>query len=248
MDVSAAAIAARSRRRLSSAPPSTAQRSSSIRARGTGGLLLFASASSVGSNGAAKLAGSPLRKTVSFVAALPLLPQGEGGACLPQKHPTLSVTYCRRAAARHLRQYAHGGRQGRPRQGAPGQRALLGDGQPLPVRGRVLQPGVRLGERADREERPGCSPSALAADAQLPLAGGAKRLAGDALPGALGASRRSSIIASASGSFPPRTRQRTRTRKASRQTWPDNGVATPSSVESGTSHTSTPPKSAALSV
>ena len=75
----------------------------------------------------------------------------------------------------------------RARQGAPGQRALLGDGQPLSVRSRVLQPGVRLGERADREERPGRSPSALAAGAQLPLPGGAKRLAGDALPGALGA-------------------------------------------------------------
>ena len=42
------------------------------------------------------------------------------------------------------------------------------------------------GRRADREERPRPSPSALAADAQLPLAGGVKRLTGDALPGAMG--------------------------------------------------------------
>ena len=59
----------------------------------------------------------------------------------------------RRAAARHLRQYAHCGRQGRPRQEPPGQRAVRSHGQPLPVRSRVLQSGVRLGEGADREER-----------------------------------------------------------------------------------------------
>jgi hypothetical protein len=75
----------------------------------------------------------------------------------------------------------------RARQGAEGQRALLGHGQPLPVRGGVLQSGVRLGEGADREERPGRPPSALAADAQLSLPGGAERLAGDALPGTVGA-------------------------------------------------------------
>ena len=48
-------------------------------------------------------------------------------------------------------------------------------------------PASGLGEGADREERPGRPPSALAADAQLPLPGGAERLAGDALPGAVGA-------------------------------------------------------------
>ena len=59
----------------------------------------------------------------------------------------------RRSRARHLRQHEDRGRQGRPRQAAPGQRALPGDGQSLPVRGRVLQPGRRLGEGPDREER-----------------------------------------------------------------------------------------------
>ena len=58
-----------------------------------------------------------------------------------------------RAAAGHLRQYANCGRQDRPRKGAPSQRTLRSHGQPLPVRGGVLQSGVRLGEGADREER-----------------------------------------------------------------------------------------------
>ena len=49
----------------------------------------------------------------------------------------------------------HRGRQGRAGQGAQGQHPLLGDGQPLPVRGRVLQSSRRLGEGADREECPG---------------------------------------------------------------------------------------------
>ena len=49
--------------------------------------------------------------------------------------------------------YANGRRQDRPRQGAPGQRPLLGDGQPLPIRGRVLQSSLRVGEGADREKR-----------------------------------------------------------------------------------------------
>ena len=42
-------------------------------------LAVYASASSVGCSGAAKPVGSPLRETVSFAAALPLLPRGEGG-------------------------------------------------------------------------------------------------------------------------------------------------------------------------
>ena len=62
----------------------------------------------------------------------------------------------RRAAARHLRQHEDGGRQGRPRQGAAGQRPLPRDGEPLPLRAGVLQSRVRLGEGAGREERPGC--------------------------------------------------------------------------------------------
>ena len=90
------------------------------------------------------------------------------------------------AAAGHLRQYANGRRQDRPRKGASGQRPLLGDGQPLPVRGRVLQSGLRLGEGADREERSGRPPSALATHAELPLPGGAERLAGGAMPRAVG--------------------------------------------------------------
>ena len=59
-----------------------------------------------------------------------------------------------------LRQYANRRRQGRPRQGAPGQRPFLGDGQPFPIRGRVLQSSLRVGEGPDREERPGRPPSA----------------------------------------------------------------------------------------
>ncbi len=42
--------------------------------------------------------------------------------------------------------HAHRGRQGRARQGAPGQRPVRRHGQPLPVRSRVLQSGFRLGE------------------------------------------------------------------------------------------------------
>ena len=63
---------------------------------------------------------------------------------------------------------------------------FCGHGQPLPVRGRVLQSSLRLGERADREERAGRAAPALAADAELSLAGGAERLAGGAMPGAVG--------------------------------------------------------------
>ncbi|VTZ26805.1 hypothetical protein MPC1_390006 [Methylocella tundrae] len=43
------------------------------------------------------------------------------------------------------------------------------------------------GRRSNRKERPGRPPSALATDAQLSLPGGAERLAGDALPGTVGA-------------------------------------------------------------
>ena len=68
----------------------------------------------------------------------------------------------------------------------PGQRAVRSDGQPLSVRSRVLQSGFRVGEGADREERPGRPPSALAADVELPHASGAERLAGDTLPRAVG--------------------------------------------------------------
>src|SRR6202000_3030332 len=46
------------------------------------------------------------------------------------------------------------------RQEPPGQRTVRRHDQPLPVRGGVLQPSFRLGERADREERPRRSPSA----------------------------------------------------------------------------------------
>ena len=53
-------------------------------------------------------------------------------------------------------------------------------------RPKFCNPSLRVGEGADREERPGRPPSALAADARLPLPGGAERLAGDALPGTVG--------------------------------------------------------------
>ena len=42
------------------------------------------------------------------------------------------------------------------RQGPAGQCPVLGHGQPLPVRARVLQSGLGLGEGPDREERSGC--------------------------------------------------------------------------------------------
>jgi transposase len=71
-------------------------------------------------------------------------------------------------------------------QESPGQRAVRSHGQPLPVRGGVLQSGFRLGEGADREKRPGHAPSALATHAALPLSRRAERLAGDAMPRALG--------------------------------------------------------------
>ena len=44
---------------------------------------------------------------------------------------------------------------------------FLGHGQPLPVRARVLQSGLGLGEGPGREERPGCPAPAVAADAEL---------------------------------------------------------------------------------
>ena len=47
--------------------------------------------------------------------------------------PTITPFACWAAfPARHLRQHAHCRRQDRSRQGAEGQRAFLGDGQPLP--------------------------------------------------------------------------------------------------------------------
>ena len=54
----------------------------------------------------------------------------------------------RRPPPRHLRQHEDRGRQGRPRQGAHGQRALPGDVRPLPVRAGVLQPRPPAGRRA----------------------------------------------------------------------------------------------------
>ncbi|THF54317.1 transposase [Mesorhizobium composti] len=58
-------------------------------------------------------------------------------------------------------------------------------GQPLSVRGRVLQSGLGLGEGTGREERPGCAPPVMAANAALSLAGGLERLAGTAVSGAV---------------------------------------------------------------
>jgi transposase len=62
-----------------------------------------------------------------------------------------------------------------------GQCPVRGDGEPLSVRARVLQPGFRLGEGAGREERPGCAAAVVAAHAQLPRSGRAERLAGGAV-------------------------------------------------------------------
>ncbi len=87
--------------------------------------------------------------------------------------------------ARDLRQHEDGRRPDRPRQGPAGQRPVLGHGQPLPVRARVLQSGLGLGEGPGREERPGCPAPAVAADAALSRPRRAERLAGGALPGAV---------------------------------------------------------------
>ena len=92
----------------------------------------------------------------------------------------------RRAAARDLRQYEDRGRSDRVGQGAAGQCPVRGDGQPLPVRARVLQSGLGLGEGTGREERAGCTPPAVAEAAQLPRPGGAECLAGGALHRAMG--------------------------------------------------------------
>src|SRR5690606_40263008 len=71
------------------------------------------------------------------------------------------------------------------RPGAAVQCPLLGYGQPLSVRDRVLQSGLGLGEGAGREERPGCASPAMAANAALSIAGGPERLAGAAVSGAM---------------------------------------------------------------
>ena len=52
-------------------------------------------------------------------------------------------------------------------QGSAGQRALHGDGQPLPVRAHVLLSGVRLGERSGRKKRAGCTWADLAGHAAV---------------------------------------------------------------------------------
>ena len=49
-----------------------------------------------------------------------------------------------------LRAYPRG-----PREGPGGQRPVQGDGEPFPVRSGVLHAWRRMGERPDREERPG---------------------------------------------------------------------------------------------
>ena len=70
-------------------------------------------------------------------------------------------------------------------QGSAGQRALHGDGQPLPVRADVLLSGVRLGERSGRKKRAGCTGADLAGHAALCRHAIAQRLAGGPLHRAL---------------------------------------------------------------
>ena len=71
-------------------------------------------------------------------------------------------------------------------QGAGGQRALRGDGEPLPVRGRVLQPGRRVGEGTGREERAGCPAPAVADAPAFAEPRCAERLAAGTLRRAVG--------------------------------------------------------------
>ena len=89
------------------------------------------------------------------------------------------------APARHLRQHEDGRGQGAPRQGARHQPALCGDGQPLPVRARVLQPGRGLGEGPGREERARCAAPAVATGAGVRQPGCLERLARSTLQGAV---------------------------------------------------------------
>ena len=77
------------------------------------------------------------------------------------------------------------GRRRGLRRRAAGQCPSPDDGQPLCLCARVLQFGCRLGEGASREEGTGFSPSALATDAGGPRSGGAKHLAGPAVPGSV---------------------------------------------------------------
>ncbi len=65
----------------------------------------------------------------------------------------------RRGPARHLRQHEDRGGQGQEGQGPDRQRALRRDVRALPVRPRLLQRRLRLGEGGGREERAG-QPSA----------------------------------------------------------------------------------------
>jgi hypothetical protein len=65
------------------------------------------------------------------------------------------------------------------------ERAVRSHGQPLPIRGQFCNPASGW-EKGQIEKNVQDAPSALAADAQLPHASGAERLAGNTLPGAVG--------------------------------------------------------------
>ena len=70
------------------------------------------------------------------------------------------------AAARHLRQHEDGGRQGRQGQGPRRQRALRGDVRALPVRARLLQRRLGLGEGASSRRTCRTAAGASGIDAQ----------------------------------------------------------------------------------
>mmetsp|Transcript_59148 Transcript_59148/g.139275 ORF Transcript_59148/g.139275 Transcript_59148/m.139275 type:complete len:303 (-) Transcript_59148:8985-9893(-) len=97
----------------------------------------------------------------------------------------------RHPQAGRVRQHEDRGRQGRRRQAALGQRALPGHVLALPVRARVLQPGLRLGEGHRREERARPPAPGLARSERTALArpGHAQCLARRALPRLLGRDR-----------------------------------------------------------
>lgn len=88
----------------------------------------------------------------------------------------------RHPQARDLRQHAHSRRSCRSWQAQRGQCPFQCHGQPLPIRGTVLQPGLGMGEGTGREECSGRSPSHLAVCTSVSYARCPQRLARAPVP------------------------------------------------------------------
>ncbi len=109
----------------------------------------------------------------------------------------------RRGAPRHLRQHEDRRGQGAQGQGPHRQRTLRGDVRALPVRRRLLQRGLGLGEGGRREERAGQPPAHLDRRARAAL----RQLRPSSMPGwanVAGRCGRRSSIPSTSSSASPR--------------------------------------------